>query len=544
MLKKLHFFQKQKLSPLKAILSFGDGIAFLLLPIAVALLVGAAYLVMNTIEDSFASESVEFKTYIAREVDLAPIAVSNSVAKLNTSSKKYDTQRSEVPIWIVLGKDQTWQRFGILEFPSKHTQNISCWTKEDKASPILFVGEASRISVSRGLFNSRSGFGIDHSKMPIGTELLCRSRFVGPAKITARLWNTQQYFAAEKAFNRSGGFLYGGMVMLALMCASIAVLNRDKLFAVFAIWMLFSLRIASFGGGWDFSWLSIAVSSEMTTLIKKISVSLYAYLSIQLFAELFKDELRSSKLSRAVPIFSSLALIQTVLGVVIPYKYFVQMNWLLSGSLTIYLAIASTILWTLHRSIKTATYALSWVVFALCAAAEIVRAATGGVFADQFNLVSGAIFGSALSAIALADKMREDRSARVKADTNARFALQRFRENYNSVPVGLATIDLHGDVLHFNPSFKAMFNVTQASSKHSINRHFAPAVFAEIKERLKTTTETSLRVTPKDTAPGDRAFSIQASIRDNLIEASIQEITKEYEAEIRLNLKKAVTQRV
>ena len=116
MLKKLHFFQKQKLSPLKAILSFGDGIAFLLLPIAVALLVGAAYLVMNTIEDSFASESVEFKTYIAREVDLAPIAVSNSVAKLNTSSKKYDTQRSEVPIWIVLGKDQTWQRFGILEF--------------------------------------------------------------------------------------------------------------------------------------------------------------------------------------------------------------------------------------------------------------------------------------------------------------------------------------------------------------------------------------------------------------------------------------------
>ncbi len=368
----------------------------------------------------------------------------------------------------------------------------------------------------------------------------------GPFEVVARLqgapsirpklipWEKSNYEQSMSVFARAGGELVGAFLALAVFCALVGVLNRDNVFVVFGGWLVTSGRVSLVNNGWDSVWFGASPSFTGLQMILSSMLALHAMLTLRLFRGLFANNFSNTSKLLSAALEGALILV-FFSSFFLPRSIFYPILWSFAFLSICFIAAHCYLILRKNFTSTFGWYAGGWIATLGGLLSEILRAV--GLLGSEFSWINsrvGAVTGALLTAVALAERMRIDRQGRLKAETKAKLALQRFKENYNSVPVGLATIDMQGDIRHYNPSFQAIFGVTQTTTRQSINKYFAPVIFNEIRDRLRTASETSLRVAPKDTASGDRAFSIQASIRDNLIEASFQEITKEYEAEIRM----------
>jgi len=72
--------------------------------------------------------------------------------------------------------------------------------------------------------------------------------------------------------------------------------------------------------------------------------------------------------------------------------------------------------------------------------------------------------------VTLAQRMNTEREARISAQHSAVTALQRFRENYNAMPVGIFSMKHIGTLIEHNPTFAEMFPGNgRRSSKIGLN---------------------------------------------------------------------------
>ncbi|MFP5405737.1 MAG: putative bifunctional diguanylate cyclase/phosphodiesterase, partial [Gammaproteobacteria bacterium] len=153
-----------------------------------------------------------------------------------------------------------------------------------------------------------------------------------------------------------------------------------------------------------------------------------------------------------------------------------------------------------------------------------------------FNSQVSALASALVMAIALAARMREEKLARVAAQGNAMNALHRFRETYNSMPVGMFSMRLDGTIVEYNPAFGAMFNLDPPS------QYRTPTTWAEVAnehayESLVDQSEGG-RITDTEIAipsrGGRRWLHMRAMRKSNQIETWIEDITARKEAEGRL----------
>src|SRR5690606_9975414 len=116
-------------------------------------------------------------------------------------------------------------------------------------------------------------------------------------------------------------------------------------------------------------------------------------------------------------------------------------------------------------------YALSWFVTGFGISGEISNAlGYSGSVTKVMNSQVAAISAAVLAGIALAAKLQLERTARILAQTSAVNALQRFRENYNAMPVGIFSIRHDGIITEHNPTFAEMFPVNgRRGSKVGMN---------------------------------------------------------------------------
>ena len=139
-------------------------------------------------------------------------------------------------------------------------------------------------------------------------------------------------------------------------------------------------------------------------------------------------------------------------------------------------------------------------------------------------------------AVALAERLRVEKAARIVAQNKAITALQRYRENYNTMPVGLFAINGEGQLVEYNPAFAEMFGLPTVI-------HGKPPGWADIAGRSSLTallalqrgaplTENELAVEADDGSR--RWFDLRAVHKNDRIEGWIEEITARKEAEGRL----------
>lgn len=111
-------------------------------------------------------------------------------------------------------------------------------------------------------------------------------------------------------------------------------------------------------------------------------------------------------------------------------------------------------------------YSLSMILNVGTGVYEIIAASFGiRQYIGAVNSVTGAIASSLLAAIAIAEQIRQDRLARLEAQAIAVSTLQRFKDTYKALPIGLFTVNTDQVILQFNPAFEKIFSIS-ATRKH------------------------------------------------------------------------------
>jgi diguanylate cyclase (GGDEF)-like protein len=241
--------------------------------------------------------------------------------------------------------------------------------------------------------------------------------------------------------DRFGGLLFGALFALAAFSIVVSAINRDASFLILAGWLVTTCRIAAFNGPWDFYWLGIAISPNAQIGFLKTSLAFHGVLSFALFISMLGEHLKS-KNTKLLNTFAVL------LASMIPLSLFLNAEAYFH---TFWIAAASSLLVTQFFAFKIAMqtkvlhailFNFAWLTILGGVIAEILFAS--GYLPSKLSVVNvqtGAVAAALTMSIALADKMRRERNARLATQSSLVAIFKKFRALYGNVPIGLGTFD-------------------------------------------------------------------------------------------------------
>ncbi len=387
---------------------------------------------------------------------------------------------------------------------------------------------------------TRDGVSLTIPKFP-GTSLKLLGRFATDSfnRPSVRLVKDKATLDAGLfRFERLGGLLLGSLLMLAMFSLLIAAFNRDMVFLLFGAWLITSLRVAAQNGGWDLNWLGLGLENSSQRLILRLSLIAHFVLSLGLFEALFRSELTKLGLRRYIwSLLLSVVVVTTLVSYFVP-AHSLNVIWVFGFSSIILITISVAQIIRSHPNVIAYWYAFGWGITAAGLIGEIAYAS--GVTGESPKLLNSqvsALASALVMAIALAARMNEERAARVTAQNRAVTALQRFRENYNAMPVGLFSMRDDGTILEYNPAFGVMFDLPPPSQYREpkswaevANQHALESLIRQADESRITDTEIAI----SSREGGRRWLHMRALRKQGRIETWIEDVTARKEAEGRL----------
>jgi diguanylate cyclase (GGDEF)-like protein len=339
-------------------------------------------------------------------------------------------------------------------------------------------------------------------------------------------------------FERLGGLLLGSLLMLAIFSLLIAAFNRDMVFLLFAAWLLTSLRVAAQNGGWDLNWLGLDLENSTQRLVLRLSLIAHFVLSLGLFEALFRAELTKLGLRRYIWLLLLSVVVVTISVSYVTPAHSLTVIWVFGFASILLITASVARIIRAHPNVIAYWYAVGWGITAAGLIGEIAYAS--GVTGDGPRLLNSqvsALASALVMAIALAARMNEEKAARVSAQNRAVNALQRFRENYNAMPVGLFSMRDDGTILEYNPAFGVMFDMPPPSQYREpkswaevANEHALESLIRQADESRITDTEIAI----SSREGGRRWLHMRALRKQGRIETWIEDVTARKEAEGRL----------
>jgi diguanylate cyclase (GGDEF)-like protein len=142
-----------------------------------------------------------------------------------------------------------------------------------------------------------------------------------------------------------------------------------------------------------------------------------------------------------------------------------------------------------------------------------------------------------LTAIALSERIRTERDARIEAQTHTVALLKEFKLNYNSMPIGLFSITSSGQISLYNPSFAEMFHLPldpNEATHISIDALLGDGTAALMRKASVEATGKDLEMSTHADGDTSRWYLARVTERNGLIEGSLQDITVRKAAESKL----------
>ena len=353
------------------------------------------------------------------------------------------------------------------------------------------------------------------------------------------LWDEDAFYQSEKLFERWGGALIGAFVVLAIFSALVGVLNRDWSFFLFAGWLITSLRVASINDGWDLLWLGIALEGNHLLTLLRVTLAAHALLTISLFRSLLAAELAGSRWDTWL-VWASVAFGGVVLSAFwLSHSDFLPLLWSTSAlGIVLILSSLAAVVYRFRTSVAI-WYAGSWVLTFAGILTEVAYAS--GLLSSAvpgLNSQTASIASAVFTAIALAEKLRVERLARQAAQREKFEVLEKLKENYNSMPIGLFSVDREGSLTLFNPSFASMFGLNTAANAELSSVPMIGLIgsdaYAALEAAHIASGDTELELQVPSAGSSARWFLARVTAKDGSIEGSIQDITTRKEAESRL----------
>lgn len=456
-----------------------------------------------------------------------------SRALLSESSKKgYSANKQpDEPFWLGM-TIEGWQdpsETRVVELRMLRASSMSFWQRT--------VGDAG-VLVPVSAVHQKGGIAVTITAAAgQRVEVLGLVNPITIARPKVFLWNESDFYASERMFERWGGALVGASIVLAIFSVLVGGLNRDWSFFLFAGWLITSLRVSAINDGWDLLWLGVNLPTDALLILLRVTLAAHALLTITLFRALLANNLQGLVLDKWLVRSSVVFAGVLISAFFLPHREFLPILWSTSALGIVLIITSLTVVVYRTRSSVSIWYAGSWILTFAGILTE-VGYASGFLSSSSpgLNSQTASVASAVFIAIALAEKLRIERVARQAAQRETFAALEKLRENYNSMPIGLFSSDLSGHLSLFNPAFSSMFRIPTSpiGERVSMQRLIGPDAFDTLQAARKTVggVELELRVPHADGS--SRWFLARVTSKEDSIEGSIQDITKRKEAENRL----------
>ncbi len=498
------------------------------LPVAIVLISAMALFVWNTEYPSEGGNPLQIRVAKGSSSALEP-AQGLALLQSQPLSPYVDTKLSEEPFWLIFDtfnvNGNTQQA---VEFPSRHALDISCWD----AKTLQPLGSGTRHGTFGEVSTAKAGFSLTLPMGASGTQVLCRSSSVGPARISARLWPVAALDVSALQFHRNSGLLDGGIIILALFVMVTALINRSGMYVLFAAWLVVNLRMAALSAGWDTQWLGQSVPYEWLIQGRLVTTSLYYTLTVVLFTCLFRDDLErvGYRGLLAAAQWSCVPLLG--LSFFLPFASFLPIIWVSTGIAIPVLVFLLVRILMKTRSRVAMWYSASIGVTLFASLSEVIAAALGiKGLVTSVNSVTAALSSSLLAALAIAEQMRQDHRQWLEAKAE-------LEHTFEAMPVGMFTLDMQGRFMSANPALLKMLgpNVLKAGG-HSWRDYFEPGAWTLLHHQLHNHPGNELEINGKAQpgVPAPSRYLVNATLSRDKIEGSLQDVTEKSRATEELN---------
>ncbi len=428
---------------------------------------------------------------------------------------RWDSKLSEHPVWSLHNITPAHDTQQVLEFPSRHAIGIECWN----ASTLEPLGAISHTSANGLLSPARSGFVL---ALPAGlTQVLCRSQFLGPARMTAKLWTEDALRQANLEYQRNSGLLDGGLLVLAAFILIAGFVNRDGHYLLFASWLVINLRMAALSAGWDSQWLGQTIPYEWLLRLRPVTLGLYYVLTFNLFMSLFRQELKKVGFQYLTTLARWTCVPVLIGSVVLPYSTYLPFIWVVTGVGAGSVVFLLTRILFQTRSRVALWYAASITVALFASLYEILSAALGiqGLI-GAINSVTAALLSSLLASLAIAELIREEHLQRLEAQA-------KLQNTYAVIPIGLFTLDTQGHFLGTNPAMKDILGEQFSETAHlRWTDVFDTGSWQYLTTHTSKGQPVEMEVLTKPAQGDPKRLLIKATQAQGKIEGTLQDITE------------------
>ena len=477
-------------------------------------------------DSNYATPDVQklgFRVLSLSDVPLAQAQILASKPGM-AQSHNHDTRLSEAPVWIsVMPLVMATGAESVLELPSRHLNQLACWD----GATLAPLGAGDRAATSGSMQEVRSGFALTLVPGAAGRSVLCRAQFIGPARLSVLQWPAQQFQTASQEFHRNSGLLDGGLIVLALFVLIAAVINRNSTYVLFAAWLIVNLRMGALSAGWDTQWLGHDLPAQWMVQIRETTTALYYMVTVTLFCALFRDDLAKVGYARLVRFAQRCCLPLLLLSIVLPFRSYLPVLWAATAAGTAIVTFMLVRILLLTRSPVAMWYAASLGITLFVGFYEVVSAAAGyRGLSEAVNFVTAALSSSLLAALAIAQQMRMEHRQRLEAQAE-------LQHTFEVMPIGLFTLDAHGNFLSANPALCTMLgaDVMQAG-RAAWAQYFQAGAWDQLHDLVHAggTGELAIRRLQSADRMRQQTFMVKATLARGRIEGSLQDVTEQMRA--------------
>jgi diguanylate cyclase (GGDEF)-like protein len=467
-------------------------------------------------------KQLEFRVVQAHR-DLSPSSALTKLGGVNPVLL-HDSHLSEDPFWLSFTVDgipdkETTQ----VELPSRHAVNVSCWD----AQTLQLLGRSDRRASEGSVSRVKAGFALSLGEVKGKLTVLCQTNYVGPARITLVQWPTSQLQTNSDEFHRNSGLLDGGLIVLSLFILITALINRNKTYLLFAVWLVLNLRMAALSSGWDSQWLGHVIPQEVISVTRLFTIAAYFTVTVTLFKTLLQDELVKVGHEFSVSSVQWACIPLMVLSVVLPYRTFLPVLWVVTalGIGIGTFALIRILMFTRSRVAVWYTASIGITLFA--GLYEVIAAALGlqGLI-GSVNSVTAALSSSLLASLAIAEQMRQEHSQWLDAKAE-------MEHTFEAMPIGLFTLDLQGQFLSANPALMKMLSPSVLEpGSNEWQRYFSEGAWTKLHHLVHTQNDGELEIIGNSLPRlGAKRFLVKATLAREKIEGSLQDVTEKSRAE-------------
>lgn len=456
------------------------------------------------------------------------ISVSDQFSQADAPSRVLETLSREPttpiasidsPAWMLmhLGHNQTYEDKGISIQGPLSTQ-ATCWNAENLAPLGTTVGAQAGPGAMQ---TTRGGLAlfIEAEKRP--QSILCHISFLDEGQLYAQVWPESHLYQQMLRHERGISLLEGGLLTIALFILIIGLTNRELVYLILAAWLVGNLRMGALAMGWDDQWLGHRIPIDWLPFIRQVTVAAYYLLSCALFTHLLRESTQSA-MHRFLKVAQLAGVALLLAAFVLPDSVFEPLMWVAAAyglgltavllSRSVYRARSSRV-WLLHVVMfgMALCVMLSGVIIVLFGRSE---------FIDLFNGVIALLLSNLMVALAVAERMREDRRRRLRAQTA-------LISNHAMTPIGMFTLSQDGIFLNANPVLEQMlgFNLEDGEVIRWTD-YFDETDWSDLAQKTQAGEAVEVHLKP-DAVRADQPqhFIIRATVSLGQIEGSLQDVT-------------------